>query len=126
HKDSGTIRNTQGQTWSGVDMALRVGTRGLPGGSSLARLLARERDVANRSDLPHLRISRILAWADAHRAATGKWPTARSGPVRDAAGEIWYNVGQALRLGLRGLPGDSSLALLLAEHRSVPYKYALP
>jgi hypothetical protein len=46
--------------------------------------------------------------------------------VLNAPGEIWYNVSQALRLGLRGLPGDSSLALLLAEHRSVPYKYALP
>ena len=27
-----------GETWTGVEMALRAGVRGLPGGSSLARL----------------------------------------------------------------------------------------
>jgi hypothetical protein len=38
----------------------RAGSRGLPGGSSLARLLARERDVPNKQDLPRLTVRQIL------------------------------------------------------------------
>jgi hypothetical protein len=37
-----------GQTWLALDSALRNGHRGLPGGDSLARLLARERGVQRR------------------------------------------------------------------------------
>jgi hypothetical protein len=40
---------------------------GLPGGSSLARLLARERGVRNRCGLPPLTEAAILRWARAHR-----------------------------------------------------------
>jgi hypothetical protein len=35
---TGAVGNT-GETWLGLDLALRNGTRGLPGGSSLSRLL---------------------------------------------------------------------------------------
>src|SRR2546430_7160923 len=48
------------ETCSGVDQALRVGLRGLPAGSSLARLLAARRDYRP----PPLTIKQILAWAD--------------------------------------------------------------
>src|SRR5437764_60254 len=62
-----------------------------------------------------LTIREILAWASAHREATGKWPTVSSGRVLAARFEIWQGIDQALRLGLRDLPGGSSLAQLLAE-----------
>jgi hypothetical protein len=62
-------------------------------------------------------IEGILAWADTHIARTDKWPGQDSGPVYDAPGEKWANVNQALRIGLRGLPGGYSLAKLLREHR---------
>jgi hypothetical protein len=37
---SGPVPEAPGETWVGIDLALRRGARGLPGGYSLARLLA--------------------------------------------------------------------------------------
>ncbi len=37
--DSGPIMDAPGETWAAVQMALTLGRRGLPGGSSQARLL---------------------------------------------------------------------------------------
>jgi hypothetical protein len=69
-------------------------------------------------------VEQILAWADAHHAAHGVWPAVTpgsvSGEVPGAPGESWKVINHALALGLRGLPGDSSLAELLAEHRGLP------
>ncbi|MCI0638015.1 MAG: type II toxin-antitoxin system PemK/MazF family toxin [Gemmataceae bacterium] len=45
---SGPIAQAPGETWAAIDAALRVGARGLRGGSSLGRLLAKERGVRNR------------------------------------------------------------------------------
>lgn len=59
----------------------------------------------------------VLVWADAHRARTGRWPSAKSGPVLDAPGEKWWNIEQALYAGVRGLPGGGSLAKLLDRGR---------
>ncbi len=73
-----------------------------------------------------LSIFRILAWADAHRERTGQWPQVYSGPVWDAPGEKWRNLDNALRYGLRGLPGRSSLAQLLAEWRGLRNTQDLP
>jgi hypothetical protein len=66
---------------------------------------------------PHLTVKQILAWADAHHARTGRWPSVRSGPVPESPGEKWQNIDQALYLGLRGLPRGDRLARLLARHR---------
>jgi hypothetical protein len=114
---SGPIPESAGETWRQVNEALYKGQRGLRGGSSLARLLARRRGVRNPQDLPPLAEEQILAWADAHRARTGRWPTTKSGPIPEAPGEKWQGVENALRLGLRGLPGGSSLARLIARAR---------
>jgi hypothetical protein len=116
-RDSGPIANAPGETWRNVHAALQLGCRGLPGGSSLARLLARHRAVRNHMALPLLTIPVILAWADAHRERTGKWPNHKSGPVADTPGETWAGVEGALRYGRRGLPGGTSLHRLLLEHR---------
>jgi hypothetical protein len=37
--DSGPVEDAGGETWGGINMALYKGRRGLPGGSSLAKLL---------------------------------------------------------------------------------------
>ena len=67
-----------------------------------------------------LTIDEILAWADAHREATGRWPKRTSGSVRGAAdAETWGAIDRASVAGHRGLPGGWSLADLLAEHRGV-------
>ncbi len=111
-RDGGPIADAPGETWTGVDVALKKGRRGLPGGSSLPQLLAEHRGVRNIQALPPFRIKEILVWAQAHRERTGQWPTAHSGPIDDTS-ENWLGVNNALRLGFRGLPGGSSLAKLL-------------
>jgi hypothetical protein len=67
-----------------------------------------------------LTVAQVLAWADAHCQGNGAWPTTRSGPVAEARGETWQAVDQALRLGLRGLPGGDSLPRLLWRERQAP------
>ena len=103
-KGSGLISGNRFETWLGVDRALRDGLRGLPGGSSLARLLAEVLGARNLHDLPPLPPEQILLWADEHRQRTGAWPTARSGPIPHAGGEKWHSIDNALRQGGRGLP----------------------
>jgi hypothetical protein len=83
-------------------MALRKGLRGLPGGSSLAQLLAERRAVRNLSTLPDLAVESILAWADAFHQRQGTWPHVNSGAIRGFG---------------RNLRGGSSQARLLAQHR---------
>ena len=118
---SGEVGSAPGETWYAVDGALRAGCRGLPGGSSLARLLAAKRQVPNPKRLPPLTEGGILAWADAHRRRTGEWPKVKSGPVMGEPGETWYKLDLSLCLGLRGLPGGDTLRRLLRRSgRSVP------
>ena len=87
----------------------------MPGGSSLARLLARRRGVPNRMQLPHYKETTILGWAKAHRRRTGKLPTRDSGAIPEAPGETWQKVDAALRVGARGLQPGSSLAQFLVQ-----------
>lgn len=124
--DSGRVRGTLEETWHRIDMALRAGVRGLPGGDSLARVLARYRGVRNRKALPPYSLKQILEWADAHRDRQGRWPLKTSGPIEAAPGETWMAVAVALRNGQRGLPGGSSLSQLLAARRGVRNKGDLP
>jgi hypothetical protein len=76
---------------------------------------------------PPLTEAQILSWADAHRARTGRWPSWKGGRVHGAPGETWRNLNQALRLGLRGLPGgDTLLRLLRRSGRHVPERRGRP
>lgn len=108
-----------------VNNALQAGRRGLRGGSSLARLLAKHRGVRNRKGLPPYTEDQILKWADACFQRSGSWPWSKSGPIPDAPGETWMAVDMALAHGTRGLAGGSSLALLLAERRNVRNKWTM-
>jgi len=116
---SGRISQALVDTWRTVDSALRRGRRGLPGGSSLMQLLLSERGVTSQGDARPLTVSLILAWADAFHERNGRWPTQRSGPLPEAPRENWRSLDSALELGRRGLPGGSSLARMLAQHRGV-------
>jgi hypothetical protein len=109
---SGPITRAQGESWKNVDDDLRSGFRGLPGGSSLARLLEAERGVRNRLNAPRLTIKQILAWADSHCRQTGQWPTSESGPVLDAPEENWHAINLALYFGYRGLRGRTTVCRL--------------
>jgi hypothetical protein len=113
------------ETWNGINASLNRGIRGLPDGSSLAKLLAEHRGVRNIQNLPRLTVKQILAWADSHKAATGDWPRKTSGQVVGTY-DTWLVIDAALRNASRGLPGESSLAKLLAEHRGVRNLQDLP
>lgn len=120
-KDSGLVPGSWDQRWSGIDTALQKGLRGLRGGSSLARLLAARRGVRNKKGLPSLTIPQILRWADAYHATHDEWPQPKTKPssIPGTNGETWLAVDTALRSGIRGLPGGSSLPQVLAVHRGV-------
>ncbi len=122
----GKIVGSLGEKWRLVDQALRRGDRGLPGGSSLARLLAEHRGVRNLSDPRPLTHEQILEWADSHFRRNGRYPSNGSGPVVDAPGETWAAIDAALSWGRRGLPGGESLARLFVEHRKARDLLHLP
>jgi hypothetical protein len=114
---SGPIEEAPGETWSTVSNALIQGFRGLPGGSTIAKLLFEQRGMKSPWHAPPLSVDQILSWADAFFARTGQWPKATSGEVSGEPGQKWSAIQVALRGGHRGLPGGSSLFQLLALHR---------
>jgi hypothetical protein len=115
NRNSGAVAVAPGEDWKRIDDALRAGNRGLSGGSSLLRLLARKRGVRNPLQLPPLSVEAILSWVDRYVGRNGTRPQYNHGPVADAPGETWSGIDNALRYGIRGLPGGSSLAKLLRE-----------
>ncbi len=125
-ENAGKIAAAPGETWGKVSKALRNGSRGLSGGTTLAQLLARDRGTRNRMALPKLTIKQILAWADAHHRRTGTWPLVGSGPVLDAPDETWKGIEVALQQGHRGLDGGTSLYRLLVKHRGIPERRGRP
>jgi hypothetical protein len=114
--DSGAVAGAPGETWEALNRALARGNRGLPGGSSVARLLAERRGKRNKARTPPLTEEQVLRWASAHRARTGRWPSRNSGAVPEAPGESWSAISSALWAGYRGLPGGDTLARLLSRH----------
>lgn len=118
--NSGPVAGAPGERWLSIDNSLVHGRRGLPGGSSLSRLLAEHRGRRPAPEGPRspLAISQILEWADAYRRRYARWPTVQSGLIPQSPGETWQRVDYALRQGLRGLPGSSSLAQLIRQHEA--------
>lgn len=114
---SGEIKACPGDTWKKIDSCLRKGNRGLPGKSSLAKLLQQHRGKRFRSRGPRLTVEQILAWADSHHQRTGRWPGTSAGRVHEATKESWLAISAALKLGSRGLPKGTTLAGLLARER---------
>jgi hypothetical protein len=96
------------ETWGTIENALRYGARGLPGGSSLGALFGRKKE-----DLTE---EQILAWAEEHKQRTRKYPNMESGPIPGIR-EVWGSIDRSLRLGHRGLSGNSSLSSLLGTRK---------
>src|SRR6266849_6596671 len=63
HANSGPVIDVPGEKWDNIDMSLRDGLRGLPGGDSISRLLARECGCRYRLGLPRITKNQIKAWA---------------------------------------------------------------
>ena len=89
----------------------------MPGGSSLPQFLAEHLGVRNIKRLPSLHVAQILIWADAFQKQWGRPPGQKSGAIAESPGDTWACGDRALRLGSRGLPGGSSLAKCLDQHR---------
>lgn len=123
---SGAVLACRGQNWKKIDNALRMGLRGLQGRSSLARLLDEHRGTRTAIGTRRLTEEQVVGWARAHHERTGVWPNEDSGPVEGVPGEDWYNLNAALANGHRGLPGNDSLAKLLARHLGVRTRAAVP
>ena len=117
NRGSGSIVDSPGDTWNAVQLAMRRGSRGLPGGTTLTKLLAERRD---RYDWPCLRLDTetILRWANTFHAKTGRWPGAESGKVEEFPDLSWAAVVTALRTGAHGLPSGQTLAKLLYRNHS--------
>lgn len=115
-KSSGAIPGAPGETWRRIGTALDQGQRGLRP-SSLARLL-HEYGYKRRARYERrLSVRQILQWADDHHRRTGRWPEPTPTRVRAAPLENWSSIDQALQKGYRGLPGQMTLKMLLAEQR---------
>lgn len=114
----GQIAGTRGETWTAVEVALRNGQRGLPGGATLASLLAEKRGLVNKKALPRLSEKQILTWIDRYCRENGFLPTCDSGPIPWANGASWRGIDKALRNGSRGLR-KSSLSNLIQRHYGV-------
>ena len=116
---AGPVAGAPEHTWSWVNTMLREGGRGVPGGSTLARLLKQHGRAAgwpSQDGPPALTVDLLLSWADAYHQEHGKWPNTRSGAIPGTPAENWNNINQALWTGRKGLPARMSLARLLAEN----------
>jgi hypothetical protein len=116
----GPVLGVQGETWEGINTALRKGGRGMKGGTSLTRLLARRRGALDtRRIRPDLTREQIIDWARSHQLRTGEWPTRESGQVPSAPDVSWSTVWRTLRRGGTHLPGGESLRDLLRKEFSI-------
>lgn len=121
HLKAGPVIGGGDDTWGTVDRALRQGLRGLPGGSTLSRLLAAHRSIRRPGLLPPLNEKQILRWADAFHARTGRWPYPSSGRIPETPRETWGTVNYALRKGIRGLANRTNLGAFLGRHHRQAY-----
>lgn len=128
-RTSGRIPETQ-EHWKKIDGAFKAGSRGLSGGSSLAKLLEKDRGVRRWTRTEQMKAQilseeQIVAWAQDHHRRTGSWPNSRSGIVLATKRNHWSSIDQVLRDGTNGLPAGSTLAKLLVKRlkiRSVRYQ----
>lgn len=118
--------------WGAISMALRSGSRGLRGGSSLWQLRT-EHGLCDDNTLTE---AMVLHWFQVFHTREGRWPTSNDrhvwkedahGHVVQVEGYTWKGVDRALTLGLRGLEGlrGSSLSKfrksrgLLGSHETI-------
>ncbi len=101
------------ESWTGVNVALSKGGRGLRGGSSLAKLLEEHRGRRRKDHPPRLTVRKVLAWADAYHRVHGCWPSRMSGPIPESPGDSWLTIDGVLYNGSRGQPGGNTLLKLL-------------
>ena len=102
--DKSPIPEAKDTNWLQVDGALKRGCRGLPGGSTLARLLRERRGADHAANLPDLNLVELASWCRNYAARYGHRPAGIVGqPVDEAPGETWSAIDTAFLEGTRGL-----------------------
>jgi hypothetical protein len=119
-RDSGRIASAPNLSWSTVHNTLKRGGMHLPGGETLTTLLREEFLLWSSRGHRRLSVPLILKWADEHRGRTGRWPVVMSGQVPRQK-HTWAAINEALKHGRCGLPGGTSVARLLRQHRGAEY-----
>ncbi len=114
-----SIPESPEDSWHKVDGMLRLGGRGLPGGTSLPGLLFELRSVRSHTHCPRFDADIILKCADSYFQANGKWPNIKSGALAEYPEETWAGLNSTMSKGLRGFKSKTTLAKLLQERRSV-------
>lgn len=116
---SGPIPESPGDTWGTINKALMLGGRGLRGGSSLEEFLRGYQfsPLAPPSAITfQITLERVRAWARDHFEREGRWPHQNAGVIPNAGGLTWKMLDYMLRKGTHGLPGGTSLAILLGKN----------
>lgn len=123
---SGNIPGTD-ETWAGIDQALSKGSRGLAGGSSLAKLIEQVFGDRNMASLPTLSRKVLSKWvSDWRKSNNGKYPNKNSGAIPGTNGETWANINAAIVDERRGLVGYRSLADFVHREFGARLRYRLP
>jgi hypothetical protein len=117
-KTSGRIKGEVDLEWNDIDRFFNQGVRGLPKIGSLANFIYLKFGKAHNKSKSKLTTQQILKWADEFREENGEWPKRDSGKIK-GTDETWSAIDSALSSGGRGFDGDSSLAQILNEKRSL-------
>lgn len=103
----------EGETWGRIDKALRDGLRGLPGGSSLSKLLI-ENGIGNA-----MNANDVLEGAKLHHKTYGSWPSSSdTTPIKigKLKGKNWKAIDTAFHRGYFELPTGTTLSQFLRSH----------
>lgn len=118
-RPSNTVPGKPNETWTNYDIYLNKGYRGLPGGSSLAKLLNKERGVQNKRNRP---LTQDIIWEDIKEfyKIHGKYPNKREKlPVPNKPFETWSGYSSALYFGTRGVIRGSLNKLIKERSKGI-------
>lgn len=115
-QNDGQISGTS-ETWKIIDHALRAGKRGLTKGYSLSKLFQEKRGCRNKKNLPTISEDTLIRWIKEYKKNhSNKYPTCKNKNYIKGTDEKWVNIDSALRIGLRGFPGCSSLTKFIEDN----------
>lgn len=100
------FRTRRHETWAGVNVCLRRGLRGLPGGETLKSVLKEAAVVTEKAPLNQEDIEEALV---AYYQENGCLPCALNTEMVPALGSSWATLNGTLQKGHRGLPGGDSV-----------------
>lgn len=112
---SGPVRGVAGENWLAIDLALKLGLRGLPHGSSLNQLIRTAHGEVLSRGPAKFSVHQVYGWCEAFRDKHGVWPTRRSGRIPEAPSFTFRAIDSALRKGRYSLPAGSCLEKVISE-----------